>query len=113
MYKIGVLSFVSLALLLQSASTFALQTAAPPDLQDTILGVFPQSPKCGKSVNAKVLSSQQTADAKVEGGVLIAGEIRELWQATTCDSHMQIRYMFRLAPGKNGQLQIIGFERAR
>jgi hypothetical protein len=81
----------------------ASQTAAPPELQQTIIGVFPQSAKCGKSVNPKVLSSKQTP----------SGEIEELWQASTCDTHAQIRYLFRLAPGKAGALEVVGFERAK
>ena len=105
--------FFSFVAFLLCNSAFAVQTAAPPELQKTILGVFPQSSKCGKSTNLKVLSSAQTPDTKVEGGVLVAGEIREVWQASTCDSHMQVRYLFRLAPGKNGELQVIGFERSR
>jgi hypothetical protein len=80
----------------------ASQTAAPPELQQTILGVFPQA-KCGKSVNLKVLSSKAASN----------GEIEELWQASTCDTHTQIRYLIRLAPGKSGTLEVIGFERSR
>jgi hypothetical protein len=72
-------------------------------LQKTILGVFPQSAKCGKSVNPKVLSSKKSE----------RGEIEELWQASTCDTHTQIRYLIRLAPGKSGALEVVGFERSR
>jgi len=89
--------------LLAAPGAFASQTAAPPELQQTIIGIFPQSVKCGKSVNSKVLSSKQTP----------GGEIEELWQASTCDTHTQIRYLFRLAPGKTGALEVVGFERAK
>ena len=81
----------------------ASQSAAPPELQQTILGVFPQSAKCGKSVNPKVLSNKTAAN----------GEIEELWQASACDTRAKIRYLFRLAPGKDGALEVVGFERAR
>jgi hypothetical protein len=92
-------SFVALAVPRANAS----QTVAPPDLQQTILGIFPQSAKCGKSVSPKVLSSKKGE----------SGEIEELWQVSTCDTHAQIRYLIRLAPGKSGALEVIGFERAR
>ena len=81
----------------------ASQTAAPPELQRTILGVFPKSAKCGSSVKPKVLSSKKNSN----------DEIEELWQAKTCDTHKRIRYLFRLAPGKTGSLEIVGFERSR
>jgi len=87
---------------LSTSGAHASQTAASPEVQQTILGVFPQA-KCGKSVNAKVLSSKKGSD----------GEIEELWQASTCDTHAQVRYLFRLAPGKTGALEVVGFERAR
>jgi len=112
MAKFVVASIAFLALL-HVGNAFAVQTAASPDLQKTILGVFPQSQKCGKSTNLKVLSSEQAPGTKVEAGALVTGEIREVWQATSCDTHTQVRYLFRLGPGKNGSLQIIGFERAR
>lgn len=99
--------------ILHIGSAVAAQTVASPKLQKTMLGLFPQSQKCGESVGLKVLSSDQSPDAKVENGNLVAGEIREVWQATTCDSRTQVRYMFRFAPGTNGELKIVGFERTR
>ena len=92
-------------------AAYAAQTAAPPSLQRTIWGVFPQSPKCGKSINLKVLSSERTPDARSEGSNMVAGEIHEVWQATTCETRTPIRYLFRLAPDKHGALEVIGFER--
>lgn len=87
---------------LATSGAHASETAASPELQQTILGVFPQA-TCGKSVNAKALSSKKGSN----------GEIEELWQASTCDTHTQVRYLFRLAPGKSGALEVVGFERAR
>lgn len=81
----------------------ASQTAAPPELQKTILGVFPKSTKCGNSVHPKVLSSRKNS----------SDEIEELWQASTCDTRKRIRYLIRLAPSKTGTLEIVGFERSR
>lgn len=81
----------------------AAKTVAPPELQKTLLDFFPKNPQCGESVDPKVLSSKQSAN----------GEAEELWQARTCDTHTKIRYLFRFAPGKDGTLKIVGFERAR
>jgi len=100
--------FFAPLMLFHLGNAIAVESAAPPDLQKTILKVFPQSPKCGLSTNLKVISSKPA-----EGATERAGEIRELWQATTCDSHSQVRYLFRLAPADNGQLEVVGFERAR
>jgi hypothetical protein len=97
-------------LLFWSAAFGAGQTVAPPSLQKAIWGVFPQS-QCGKSINLKVLSSERTPESKAERGKLVSGEIQETWQATTCDTRKQVRYLFRLAPDNNGTLEIIGFER--
>lgn len=111
MFKFPIALSIFVALLLVAFNVHAGQTVAPPSLQKTIWGVFPQG-RCGKSINLKVLSSERTSDSKVEGGKLVAGEVREMWQATTCDTRKHVRYLFRLAPDKNGELTIIGFERA-
>jgi hypothetical protein len=111
--RVSVIAIVAAIFAATFCSAQAAQTAASPELQKTILGVFPQSQKCGKSTGLKILSSEQTPDAKVEAGALVSGEIREVWQATTCDTRAQVRYLFRLAPGKDGTLQVVGFERAR
>ena len=110
MFKKLVAVIAPVILLFSAAVMGAQQTVASPSLQKTIWGIFPQG-QCGKSINLKVLSSERTPDSKVEGGKLISGEVRETWQATTCDTRKQIRYLFRLAPGKNGELDVIGFER--
>jgi len=102
---------MAIALAAGTVVAYAGQTAAPPSLQRTIWGVFPQSNKCGKSINLKVLSSEHTPDARFEGNNMVAGEIHEVWQATTCETRTPIRYLFRLAPDKKGALEIIGFER--
>ena len=110
MRKFFVIFFSSVALLL-CGSAFAAQTGVSPELQKTILNVFPQSKKCGKSTNLRVISYSPTPDAKIESGVLVAGEIVEIWRASTCDTHTEVRYLFRLGPGKNDELQVIRFER--
>jgi len=55
-----------------------------------------------------------TADAKLEmeTNLLISGEVHEVWQMNLCGN--QLRYKFRIAPGKGGEaLRIAGFERLR
>lgn len=86
-------------------------TVAPPPLQEKVLAVFRAN--CGGDVNARVRSSRAGRDAKTENGKLVSGEVAEVWQTDACGKSGRVRYLFRFGPKTNGELGIVGFERAR
>jgi hypothetical protein len=110
MFKILVTSVTSLALVCIANAAPSVKTAAPPPLQQKILNVFPQE-GCGRSINLTLLSTEPAPNSKVEKGKLVSGEIRETWEATTCETHKLVRYLFRLAPNKKGDLEIKASEK--
>jgi len=98
-----------------SAEAVEAQTVAPPKTQDEIFLVFNNmAATCkGPLSHAKVLSSELQPGAVVEGRRLVSGEVREVWQATPCGHRSPVKYLFRLIPGKEGELRVFGFEPVR
>ena len=110
-------NFVPLVALLvvSSATANEAQTIAPPKTQDEIFLVFNNmAATCkGPLTHAKVLSSELQPGAKVEERKLVSGEVREVWQATPCGHRIPVKYLFRLTPGKDGEVRVFGFEPMR
>ncbi len=101
--------------LLSASPVFAAKakTVATPELQESIFRIlgFGPTKTCPKPTLPKVRSSEVQADATFESGVLVSGEIWEVWQANHCGN--KVRYLFRFAPVKSGALSIVGFERTK
>jgi hypothetical protein len=111
LFVAAVISAVLATWSIPARATSGVQTAASLKLQEKIFGFlgYRSSKECARPSPPEIVSSKHAPDAKFSGHVLVSGEIQEVWQIDRCGT--TVRYLFRLAPGKEHELGIVGLER--